>query len=93
VYVERLAAPATDAPTIAVGPSVTLPANREAISPRRFSTPFPPESYASLREQALRGEFERRPVGDPGAAPGEAATPSSEPTYRALRDALLEAAG
>ena len=93
VYVERPAAPAIDAPAIAIAPAVTLPASRAAFSPRRFSTLFPPESYASLREQALRGEFDRRPVSEPSSAPGEAATPSSEPTYRALRDALLEAAG
>jgi hypothetical protein len=93
VYVELPAVRPADAPKIAIAPSVTLPTNRAAFSPRRFSTLFPPESYASLREQALRGEFERPPVSDPSAAPGEAATPSSAPTYRALRDALLEAAG
>ncbi|MFO0900364.1 MAG: hypothetical protein U0836_23260 [Pirellulales bacterium] len=93
VYVERPATPVADARAVAIAPAVTLPTNREAFSPSRFSTQFPPESYASLREQALRGEFERRPVSEPSAASGEAATPSSEPTYRALRDALLEAAG
>lgn len=93
VYVERPASLTTEAPTIAAAPPLALPSNREASSPRPFSTQFPPESYASLREQALRGEFERRPVSEPSATPGDAATPSNEPTYRALRDALLEAAG
>ncbi len=93
VYVERPASPTTEAPTIAVAPPAMAPTAPEAFSPRRFSMQFPPESYASLREQALRGELERRPVSEPSAASGDAATPSSEPTYRALRDALLEAAG
>jgi hypothetical protein len=94
VYVERPAAIQREANAVVLAPPATAaPVERAAQPPRRMSNAFPPESYASLRDQALRGEFEQRAAIETGT-PAQAATPASEPpSYRALRDALLETAG
>ena len=94
VYVERPAAIQQEATAVVLAPpAAAAPVERNAQTPPRTGNPFPPESYASLRDQALRGEFDRRAATETGT-PAQAATPATEPpSYRALRDCAARDGG
>jgi hypothetical protein len=94
VYVERPATIQQEANAVVLAPPANAaPVERVAETQRRTNSEFPPASYASLRDQALRGEFERRPATENGTPAQESVPAADPPSYRALRDALLETAG